>query len=125
MGEDAEKDPGFTVRKKVDESWKNSIQKEKEKLATPETESNAAFSEPDFSLFLSTLGMQALMALGESPDPSTGQKRTDLVQAQYLIDVIQMLSEKTKGNLSPEEAQMLKDLLYDLQMKFVKKSQEP
>ena len=48
----------------------------------------------------------------------------NLPQARYLIDVIQLLSDKTRGNLSPEEEKVLKNLLYELRVQFVKKSQE-
>ena len=108
--------------KKVDESWKHSVEKEKQAQATPEESAPAA--EADFLGFVSTLAMQALMALGEMPNPQTGQAQPDLPQARYLIDVIQILSDKTKGNLSAEETAELKTLLYELRVKFVKKSQE-
>ena len=124
MNEGPEKTSEFTIKKKVDESWKNSIQKERESLPT-EPEQEPPVPEPNFPFFISTLGMQALLALGEIPDPATGEKKADLAQAKYLIDIIQMLSEKTKGNLSEEESQIVKDLLYDLRVKFVKKAQQP
>ena len=108
------------ISKKVDESWKDSVRKEKEttteKPAQPATES-------DFLTFVSTLAMQALMALGEIPNPTTGKSHADLAQAQYLIDVLQMLSDKTRGNLSEEEASELKTVLYQLRLKFVQKNQ--
>ena len=121
---------GFKTQKKVDESWKDSISKEKEFLS-PETEKGAAeqekmtAAEASFSFFLSTLGMQALTALGEIANPSTGEKSVELDQAKYLIDIIQMLSEKTKNNLSAEENSMMDGLLYELRLKFVQKSQRP
>ncbi len=77
----------------------------------------------EFPFFISSLGMQALLFLGELPDPQTGDKKPDLPQAKYLIDTLDMLSGKTKGNLSKEEEKMLEDLLYELRLKFVEKSQ--
>ena len=112
--------------KKVDESWKESMHKEKGAPEEAEEASERAESiplEPNFPFFISTLGMQALIALGEIPNPSTGEKKTDTTHARYLIDVIQMLSDKTKGNLSKEEESVLRDLLYELQMKFVERTQ--
>ncbi len=102
----------MSQEKKVDESWKSSVEKEKRSPATPSEES-APSQEIGFLGFVSTLAMQALTAMDEP----------NLPQARYLIDIVQLLSEKTKGNLSPEEAAELKTLLYELRVKFVKKSQ--
>ncbi|MBI3312264.1 MAG: DUF1844 domain-containing protein [Candidatus Omnitrophica bacterium] len=74
-------------------------------------------------MFLSTLSMQALMSLGEIPHPVTQTAQADLEQARYLIDVIGMLKEKTQGNLSPEEAALIEDVLYELRMKYVAKTE--
>ena len=73
----------------------------------------------DFGLFLSSLSMQALMALGEAAHPAMGQPHEDLEQARYLIDVLSLLQEKTKGNLTPEESALLDGALYELRMKYV------
>ena len=127
------------TEKKVDESWKDSVHKEKttsEPKAPPRAQEAAptpAGGEPaesNFSFFISTLGMQVLAALGLIPDPATGLEKTgitpqDLAHAKYLIDIIQMLTEKTKGNLTPEEAAMIEDMLYELRVKFVEKSRVP
>ena len=121
MTADPEKSSAFTP-KKVDESWKDSVRKEKETAAVKPAEP-APESESDFLAFLSTLAMQALMALGEAPNPVTGEAQADPAQAQYLIDVLQMLSDKTRWNLSPEETAELKTILYQLRLKFVQKSQ--
>lgn len=99
--------------KKVDESWKDTVRKEKE--TAPETPPAPAAPETDLLSFVSTLGMQALALLEE--------KNTDLRQAQYLIDVIQMISEKTRGNLTETESDQLNALLYELRMRFVRKTQ--
>jgi hypothetical protein len=121
MTAESEKTSEF-IPKKVDESWKDSVRKEKE--ISGEKPSEPAL-ESDFLTFLSTLAMQALMALGEAANPVTGETLTDLPQAQYLIDVIQMLSDKTQGNLSAQESAEVKTVLYQLRLKFVKKSQQP
>lgn len=120
MAENHESPPDFTVRKKVDESWKDAV--EMEKGTGPEASPEEALPGSSFPFFVSTLGMQALAALGEAPDPATGQKHADLPNARYLIDVLRMLAEKTKGNLTPDEDAMMQALLYELQMKFVAKS---
>jgi len=62
----------------------------------------------------------ALIALGESPDPLTGQVQTNLEQAGEAIDILALLREKTEGNRTPEETQLLEQLIYDLQLRFVR-----
>ena len=116
-----------TIRKKVDESWKDSVAKEKSKHRSPEPEpdpgpaageggrENEAPPEANFEFFISSLGMQAMTALNEAHPE----------QSRYLIDTIQMLAEKTNGNLTPEESRGLQELLYQLQLQFVKKNQNP
>ena len=101
-------------QKKVDESWKESVRKER---STPSTEAPLNPTPPgaDFLGFVSTLAMQASSIMEEDQG---------LPQARYLIDVIQLLSDKTKGNLSASEELELKNILYGLRMQFVKKSQE-
>ena len=110
-------------QKKVDESWKNFVEKEKTSSAPVEGRTEAP--PVDFLGFVSTLALQVLMFLGEMPHPETGQAEKNLPQARYLIDVLGVLADKTKGNLSSEEMDVLKNLLYELQLKFVKNSQEP
>ncbi len=126
MADDPENSSSFTAKKKVDESWKDAITKEKEGASfEPADSEGQPVQDTSFSFFVSTLGMQTLAVLGELPDPVTHEKIVNLEQAQYLIDVIQMFSEKTKGNLSPEEETMIGSLLYELRIKFVQKSQQP
>jgi uncharacterized protein DUF1844 len=62
----------------------------------------------------------ALIALGESPDPVTGQVQRDLAQAGEAIDILTLLREKTEGNRSAEETQLLEQIIYDLQLRFVR-----
>ncbi len=125
MGEGHEEPGEFTVKKKVDESWKDSIRENTIKGDTPgASEPGGGFpTEPGFSELISSLGMQALAALGEIAHPLTHETTPDLFQAKYLIDTLEMLSEKTKGNLTQEEELMIKELLYALHMKFVQKSE--
>lgn len=111
----------FSIKKKVDESWKDNVSQEKE-APLVETEENA-LPEINYQFFLSSIAMQAVAAMGDIPNPATGQKSQDLIQAKYLIDTIQMIEDKTKGNLTPEEAAMTKEFLYELKLKFVQKSQ--
>ena len=123
---------GFNIKKKVDESWKDNVEKEKE--AADSVRKPAMDSEPDtqtpseltpsFSSLVTTLGMQAFVALGEFQGSATAEQAPsiDLTQAKSLIDLLQILSEKTKGNLTKDETAMLQEILYGLQMKFIEKS---
>ncbi len=117
MVEDSGKSTEF-IHKKVDESWKDSVQKEREISAQPLTEAPAQ-PEADFLSFVSELAMQAFMALGLTPNPVTGKTEANFPHAKYLIDIVQMLSDKSQGNLSPQEAEQMKTLLYQLHLKFV------
>lgn len=105
------------VEKKVDESYKETVEKEKQEKQSPSQEQPEL--PADFGLFVSSLSMQALVALGEIPNPATKQKELDLSQAKYLIDTLDMLKQKTKGNLSKEEEEGLEEVIYHLRIKYV------
>jgi hypothetical protein len=70
-----------------------------------------------------SLGSSALLHLGELEHPESGAPRPDLGLAKHTIDIIAMLQEKTKGNLSPAEDKLVESLLYDLRLRYVEKSQ--
>jgi hypothetical protein len=76
--------------------------------------------EPTFTTFIMSLNTSALFHLGELVDPETGQKGTDLVLAKHTIDTLQLLKMKTAGNLTDKEKELLENVLYDLQMRYVK-----
>jgi hypothetical protein len=78
--------------------------------------------ELNFGTFLVGLSTQALMHLGDIPDPQSGRPQQDLVAAQQLIDIIGMLELKTRGNLDREEAQLIDAILYELRMKYVERA---
>jgi len=75
--------------------------------------------EIDFSTFIISLSTQALMHLGEIANPVSGKVETDISVAKQMIDILAMLNEKTRGNLNPNEAQMMESILFDLRMKYV------
>jgi uncharacterized protein DUF1844 len=79
-------------------------------------------AEMTFATFLVGLSTQALMLLGDIPDPQSGRPQQDLVGAQQLIDIIGMLELKTRGNLDREEAQLIEAILYELRMKYVERA---
>jgi Domain of unknown function (DUF1844) len=79
----------------------------------------------DFHTFVLSLGSSALMHLGELERPGAGGAAQDLPMAKHTIDILAMLEEKTKGNLSPAEAKLMESLLYDLRLRYVEISKEP
>jgi hypothetical protein len=77
----------------------------------------------DFTAFIEGMYLEAMLYLGALPDPRTGDTAEDLDMAKYKIDLLGMIQEKTRGNLSDEEAQQLEDVLYQLRMFFVQRSE--
>ena len=80
-----------------------------------------AMPEVTFTAFVMSLNTSALFHLGEISDPATGEKQQDLVLVKHTIDTIELLEEKTKGNLTDEEQDLLRNALYDLKMRYVAK----
>jgi len=133
MSEEEIQGPGFTVRDKrtfdsqgeVKESVKAEREEEKKKdkdrEEKKEKEKGAApLPEVNFSSFILSLSSSTLLHLGEIADPQSGEKKKDMALAKQSIDIISLLKNKTKGNLTQEEEKLLDHLLYDLRMRFVK-----
>ena len=77
----------------------------------------------DFYTFVLSLGSSAFVHLGDAPHPETGAPAApDLFVAKQTIDILAMLRDKTKGNLTSEEEKFLETLLADLRIRFVEKS---
>jgi hypothetical protein len=76
--------------------------------------------EINFPTFIVSLNASALLHLGAIEDPTTGKKEKNLPMAKQTIDILNMLQEKTAGNLSKEEENLLKNLLYELRIMYVK-----
>lgn len=87
----------------------------------PEAEGSEAGELPpiDFATFVLSLATSAQVHLGAIPNPATGKPEKKPQLARQTIDILGVLQEKTKGNLSPEEARLLEQLLYDLRMMYV------
>jgi hypothetical protein len=73
-----------------------------------------------FSSFILGLVTQTLMFIGEVPSPPNQAKQVDLGAARQMIDLLAVLKEKTKGNLTTAEDSMLENALFDLRMRYVK-----
>ena len=85
-------------------------------------ESEADYQMPkiDFSTFIFSLNSSAYVQLGLLEEPGTGQKTRNLPLAKQTIDILGMLEDKTRGNLTPDEENMLRHILYDLRLLYVK-----
>jgi hypothetical protein len=104
---------------------KGPTEKEKRETTTDQKtdttcDTKTLFSELGFSTFILSLSTSALVHLGELPDPVTNEKGANLQLAQQTISVIELLKEKTKGNLTAEEGKLIETVLYDLRLKYVK-----
>ena len=75
--------------------------------------------EVTFSTFVLSLASSALVHLGEVPNPETGSTARDEALARNAIDLLTMLDDKTRNGLNPEESKLMRDVLYELRMKFV------
>lgn len=76
----------------------------------------------DFSTFVLSINSSVLVQLGLIEDPSGGSKAKNLPMAKQTIDMLAMLEEKTKGNLTSDEASILENILYELRMLYVKET---
>jgi hypothetical protein len=124
----------------VDTDWKSQAQAEKERLAAKEKASKPAAPpagaaaasgeegeemyggeppKPDFEELVRMLATQALLYLGAFPDPETGRRMVSLEMGQFQIDMLSMLEEKTKGNLTEAEKTLISRMLYELRMQYV------
>lgn len=73
----------------------------------------------DFSTFILSLSTSVLLHLGEIPDQQTKKAAKNLELARHTIDIIDMLKQKAKGNLTEAEAMLIDNILYDLRMRYV------
>ncbi|MBI5093766.1 MAG: DUF1844 domain-containing protein [Candidatus Hydrogenedentes bacterium] len=107
----------------VDEDWKTQVQREKEQVAQQEAAAPPAAEdhEPEnpFLALVSSLAMQAMYALGLMAPKDQKEVYVDLDQAQFLIEALVTLRDKTKGNLTPEEQGALTETLAEAQRVYV------
>ena len=96
----------------------------KARQASGSVEGSRHLPPVDFTGFLLGLSQMALIHLGELPDPGTGKPSVDLEQARHSIDILDMLEQKTLGNLTEEEATLLRTLEGELKLKYVKASSQ-
>ena len=133
MPDDEIQGEGFTIKDrrafdtegKVKEESKEEAKQEgkKEEAGEREESKSSPLPEVNFSSFILSLSSSILLHLGEIADPQSGVKKKDLALAKQTIDIISLLKEKTTGNLTEEEQNLVEHILYDMRMRFVKASQ--
>ena len=94
--------------------------KAKEESSAEKQAAEAELPEINFPTFIISLNASALVNLGAIEDPASGTKVKNLSIAKQTIDILSMLEEKTRGNLTEEEKKILKNILYDLRIIYVK-----
>jgi hypothetical protein len=75
--------------------------------------------QASFSMLIMSIASNSLMAMGHTPDPTTGKTEVDKQLAKFNIELLITLKEKTKNNLSGDEQGLLDHIIHDLQLKFV------
>ena len=104
----------------VDSDWKEQAAKEKEELAEKaKPEESRELPPADFVTHCASLATQAMIFMGAIANPMTGQADIDFKQARYVIDTLDMLKEKTEGNLKQDEADALESIRGELKMIWV------
>jgi len=122
MEENDEK-KGFTIRDRRGSSQQGETAKGGSgKGEEPPT--SQPLPEVDFSSFVFSLSTSALLHLGEVPDPVTQTRQKDLPLAKQTIDILGMLKEKTRGNLTPAEEKLMENILTDLRWRYVHEAKE-
>lgn len=107
--------------KKVESSDKKTEEKKSESSdTTNDKQKETQLPEMNFPTFVMSMNASALVHLGIIEDPASGKKEVNLILAKQTIDILRMLEEKTRGNLSEDEEKMLKSILYDLRIIYVK-----
>ena len=118
----AEEDRGQEEKEEAAKPQKEEIKADEpeEAVAPEEDETDFQLPEINFATFIFSLNSSVLVQLGVIDDPATGKKAKNLLLGKQTIDILGMLEEKTQGNLTKDEESMLKNILYDLRMIYVK-----
>ena len=93
-------------------------------VSTETPEESTVEPQLDFFNYVASLGFQAMIFLGEMPNPITNKEEKNLKQAKFLIDTLVLIREKTIGNLTKEEGELLNGSIFELQKRFVEIAQK-
>lgn len=104
----------------VDDDWKQEARQEKERLAQQEAQAKPEqLPEASFADLLNLVAIQAMVGLGLVSGPGGERMPPNLPVAKHFIDVMEVLEQKTRNNLTPEEQQLLQKVIHDMRMGFV------
>ncbi len=117
---EGDKDQEATEEKTKPLDEKAKAEEPEKAAAAEEDKEDFQLPEINFATFIFSLNHSVLVHLGVMDDPSTGEKIKNLPLAKQTIDILGMLEEKTQGNLTEDEEKMLKNILYDLRMIYIK-----
>jgi hypothetical protein len=130
----AEEEKGFIIKDRRSFDKEGELKEEKgagdagsQKTKEEKREQDAQripLPEVNFNSLIFSLSSSALLNMGDIAEPQTGERKKDLPMAKYSIDIISMLQEKTKGNLTEEEHKFLDNILADLRLRYVKASKK-
>jgi len=132
MSDEKDQRPDKKPKIIVDEDWKAQAEAEKQKLAEKEQQPAAAPSgaaptrelpPASFADLVSSILTQALFALGAIEDPQTKKRYRNMTLAKHHIDLLGLLEEKTRGNLTAEEKSVLDQALYEVRLRYVQMAQ--
>ena len=123
----ADQEQGFVVRDRRasggSDAAPSAASPEKQPPPAAASSADVSYEDPPFpvtfSSFVISLGSSSLMLMGERLDPQQQPMPVNLPQAKEIIDLLSVLEDKTKGNLTSEEQTVLRDMLYALRMKYV------
>ncbi len=126
---DEPEDKGYTVKdnrylhmseEEKAQAREQAAEQAKAGAATGETFQDIPMPEITFSSFILSLSSSVFINIGAMPDPNTGKVEKNLALAKQTIDLLGVLREKTKGNLTADEESLFDHLLYDLRMAYIK-----
>lgn len=130
-------DRGFVIKdKRFSEKSEEGYQQESEIKSQESKERNKGnesekskkrdipLREINFATFILSLSSSAMLHFGDIEDPVSGKKERNLQGAKQTIDMIDMLKEKTKGNLTKEEEMLIDNVLYELKIRYVDESKK-
>jgi len=121
-GQDNQEEERAAKEEEMAESSETEAKASESEDASASAEDAESFQLPEinFATFIFSLNTSVLVHLGIIDDPASGKKVKNLTLAKQTIDILGMLEEKTRGNLTKDEESMLKNMLYDLRMIYVK-----
>jgi len=99
-------------------------QNQSERQSQSQSQRQTELPKMDFSMFVLSMHHNAMVHFGDTPSPDGEERSANLVLARQTIDLIDVISEKTKGNLTGDEERLIEHVLYDLRMRYVEAVKE-